>query len=30
MPKFWIWLCKEWLALPEHVAWAWWRSLGHS
>lgn len=30
MPRFWVWLCKEWLALPEHLAWAWWRSVGRS
>jgi hypothetical protein len=30
MPGFWTWLCRDWLALPEHVAWAWWQALRKS
>jgi hypothetical protein len=30
MPKFWVFLTRQWLGLPDHLSWSWWRALGKS
>ena len=30
VPKFWIFLTRRWLQLPDHLSWSWWRALGKS
>jgi len=30
MPKFWIFLCRDWLRISHEVSWSWWRALGKS
>ena len=30
LPRFWIFLCRDWLKLDQQLSWSWWRSLGKS
>jgi hypothetical protein len=30
LPKFWAWLCQQYLGLPAHVTFAWWNALRKS
>jgi hypothetical protein len=30
MPKFWVFLCRDWLQISHDLSWSWWRALDKS